>query len=260
MPKPIKRFKNIKYTRKTVERNSADGKMSHARELHSFQQLSDSTEVVLHELGESIAVSVASIQRELARYPNTLGAYLLDEMELNIPVRMWLDNLGQVMVNVVANEPPGPVIGQLHLKIRPVLGVTEPPPVTSGQSLSALGVFTPEDISRLEAQRIFSVDDLLRVTRHASGHAGLAKSNLQADLNIVLERAALLSLPMLPSLVAESLLRIGIQSPSDFVKQDPQQIADLLSQQLDQVIQPEHVKAWQDEVRKFIALPLPNKI
>jgi hypothetical protein len=215
-------------------------------------------EVALHELGESIAATVASVQRELARYPNALGAFVLDEMDLTIPVRMRVDLLGQVRATVADEDQAGVLVGNLHLRLKPVLGAAQPPPVTSGQSLQSLNVLRPEVIARLEQERIFTVDDLLRVSNTATGRTALNKMQLGTDLSSVLDRASVLTLPSVPAPVAENLVDIGISKPSDFVQGDPVQIAHTLSERLKQPITPEAVQAWQKEVGDLISVPLPR--
>jgi hypothetical protein len=170
-----------------------------------------------------------------------------------------VDDLGQVKTTIADSETPGAAIGQLHLRMRPVLGASQPPPVTSGQSLDELGAFSPEAIARLEAERIFSVDDLLRVARNASGRTALARLDLGAGVDAVLDRAAVLSLPALPGPVAESLLQIGVESPNDFVQQDAAKLAESLSERLKQPISVEDVKSWQQDVSEATSLPLPSK-
>jgi len=41
-----------------------------------------STEVGLHDLGENLATTVDRVQHELSRYPSSMGAYVLDEIDL----------------------------------------------------------------------------------------------------------------------------------------------------------------------------------
>jgi len=122
-----------------------------------------------------------------------------------------------------------------------------------------LGALTPVEIARLKEQRIFSVDDLLRIARNAAGRNGLSKLNLQVGLGNLLDLASVLALPMLPAPVAESLLRIDVRSVSDFVQRDAAELARLLTGQLEQPIKPEDVLIWQQEAREFIALPLPSR-
>lgn len=221
--------------------------------------LTGSTEVALHELGESIAVTVASVQDELARYPNDLGAYVLDEVDLNVPVQLRVDGLGQVKATVIEGAAPSSNVGQLHLRLRPILGASQTPPPAPIQPLDALGALSREEIARLEAERVFSVEDLTRIARNASGRAALTKFGLEADLENVLDRADILSLPMLPPSVAASLLQVGVGAPTDFVKEDPAKLAESLSERLGQTLSIEDVASWQTEVSETLVLPLPSQ-
>jgi hypothetical protein len=217
-----------------------------------------SAEVELHEVGEGIAAAMAAIQQELTRYPNSLGAFLVDEVDLDIPIRFRVDTLGQVLATVVNSDEPSAAVGRLRLRLRPVLGAVLPPPVTSDQSLASLGALPPEDLAKLEAQRIFSVDDLLRVTRTASGRSGVDQLDLATRVDSLLGRAEIIASPALPAPVAETLVQIGVDSPAEFVDRDPAQVAVELSKQLNQPVTAEDVAIWQQEVKLGLEVPLPS--
>jgi hypothetical protein len=248
--------KNVEYE---VGREVLAGETGVVIEVGTPAVSAGSTEVALHELGESIAVTVASVQEELARYPNDLGAYVLDEVDLNVPVQLRVDELGQVKATVVEGEAPSSTVGQLHLRLRPILGASQNPPPTSVRPLDTLGALSPQEIARLEAERVFSVDDLMRVARNASGRAALTKFGLETDLERVLDRAEVLSLPMLPAPVAESLLQVGVEAPADFVNEDPAKLAESLSERLGQTLSTEDVSSWQSKVGEVLAFPLPSQ-
>src|ERR1700755_1674564 len=55
--------------------------------------LQPSAEVAIHELGESLAATVASVQGEMARYNTALGTYVLDEIDISIPVMLRVTKL-----------------------------------------------------------------------------------------------------------------------------------------------------------------------
>jgi len=207
-----------------------------------------STEVVLHELGESIGAAIASVQDELGRYPNTLGAYLLDEVALEIPVAMRVDQLGQVMTTVVEDAGPAGTVGRLKFQIRPVLGASAPPPVSSGQSLADLGLLSKDALSRLQELRIFSVDDLLRVGRNATGRSRLESIGLDVPVAQALEEATAAATPALPDAVKAVLRKQGIRTLKDFAKQDAATLARALSEQLGEAVSEADVKRWQQAV------------
>jgi hypothetical protein len=217
-----------------------------------------SSEVELHEVGEGIAAAIAAVQQELARYPNSLGAFLVDEVDLDIPIQFRVDTLGQVLATVVNSDTPSAGVGRLRLRLRPVLGAVLPPPGTSDQPLASLGALPPEDLVKLEAQRIFSVDDLLRVTRTASGRSGVDRLELATPVDSLLGRAEVVASPALPAQVAETLVQIGVESPAEFVNRDPAQVAVELSGQLNQPVTVEDVVIWQEEVKLGLEVPLPS--
>lgn len=207
-----------------------------------------SSEVVLHELGESIASAVGKIQGELARYTSALGSYVMDELEISIPVRMRVDDFGQTMVTVDHDGHNG---SALRIKLKPVPPVVQAQPASSTQPLDSLG-FTPAEVAKLKERRVFSVDDLQRVARNLSGQEALQKVTPSATLAQSLNKAQLLSLPMLPPAVATALLNWGIATPADFVKQDPVALAKRLSDELHVALSADDVKRWQDQVRQTL--------
>lgn len=214
-----------------------------------------STEVRLDELGESVAQAAWNMQQELARYPASLGAFMLDDLELSIPVRMRTDELGQVLATVMDTEQPGALVGQVRLRVRPTPGlVPAPPSSASAQPLEALGVLGPVALQKLHAHRIFSVGDLVRVAQAPEGRAALEHLDLGSSLEAVLARAAVLSLPTVPQTVSEKLLELGIQSPGHFIEQDAGQLSRRLTEKLRQPISASAVESWQRAAQPPLAL------
>ncbi len=216
-----------------------------------------SSEVVLHELGESIAAAVGKIQQELARYTSALGSYVMDELEVSIPVRMRVDDLGQTMVAVDQDGHNG---SSLRLRLKPVPPVIQAQPASTTQPLESLGL-TPEQVAKLKERRVFSVDDLQRVARNVAGQEALQKVT-PGQLAPALDKAQVLSLPMLPPAVATTLVRWGIATPADFVKQEPVALAKKLSDELKVAITADDVKKWQSQVDQSItsAVLLPRLV
>jgi hypothetical protein len=216
-----------------------------------------SAEVALHELGESLAVAAASVQRELARYPSELGAFVLDEIEVSIPARMRVDGYGQVMATVVDTEAAQGA-AQIRLRVKPVLGAAIAPPRVLAQPVSKLGVLDAAAVERLAAARIFSVDDLVRVASAPAGRSALEKDGLAPLLDRALDRADVLAMPSIPAAAKEALVDDGVESPTAFVKQDAAALAERLSSRLGEKVTPEDVKLWQRDVGTRIALPRPT--
>jgi hypothetical protein len=217
--------------------------------------LPESTEVGLSELGESLALAARGMQQELVRYPETLGAFVLDDLELNIPVRMRVNELGQVMATVMQVEQPGAVLGHVRMRLRPAPGATSPLSAPACDlPLERLGSLEPEVLQKLRAQRVFSVGEFMRVAQSPGGRAALEKLGLGHSLRTALSQAALLSLPAVPAGVGEKLLELGVRSPGDFADMEPARVARQLSASLRQPITSKMVKSWQSTARTG---PLP---
>lgn len=225
----------------------------------STAQSGPSVEVALHELGQSIAVTVASVQRELSRYPNTIGTYVLDEIEMTIPVQVRVDTLGQVLTTVAQGDITNQAVGNVHMKFRPVPGLITPPPIIADQPLDTLGL--PDDaITRLKLMRIFSVEDLLRVSSTSVGRQSLERQlAAYTDTAKVLSIASLLTMPNVPLTVGEALIRMGFTDPTDFARADPATVAKELAGQLNQPISEDDVWYWQNQVEQASQLSLPSK-
>lgn len=210
-------------------------------------------EVVMHEIGESLAASLAGIQDELARYSASSGRHVVDELSLSVPVDMRVDALGQLVVT--AREPGSPG-GEISLRLRPDDVPTRP--LLAVVDLTMLGSLTEEEVESLNGYRIFSVEDLMRVARNPSGRAALRTIGLAKNLDPVLSEAELLTLPFVPRRVLELMASLGIRSCADFVAADPEEVARPLTKGLGQEITPEDVSFWQGEVEELGRIPLPK--
>ncbi|GAA4587819.1 hypothetical protein GCM10023194_37840 [Planotetraspora phitsanulokensis] len=216
-------------------------------------------EVVLHELGETIATAVNRMQSELARYPSTVGAYVVDELDLSVPVAVQLDRLGQVRAKVVDRAPVDEQLGQIRMRVRPVLGARLPYADQLDQPLSVLTELSADAVARLNALRVYSVEDLARLASAPAGSAALAGLNLGVDLAALLDKVALLSLTVLPRPVREALILLGVSSPRAFADHpDPAALAAALSVRLGQDIGVDAVTTWARLVRDGLAIPLPS--
>jgi len=216
-----------------------------------------SAEVAIHELGESLAATVASVQGEMARYNTALGTYVLDEIDISIPVRLRVTTLGQVLARVTDTQTPDSAVGQIRLRLKPSTGAAPvPTPSGASQPLSTIELISREALARLEGDRVFSVGDLLRLASTAAGRDALAREVFGYMLQPVLDRAALMSLP-LPSGVSALLVKLGVNSPEQFIKSDPTQLADSIRGYAGIAIQPADVSQWQEASAAYMdALPL----
>jgi hypothetical protein len=95
-----------------------------------------------------------------------------------------------------------------------------------------------------------------------AGRAALTRLGLGVEPSALLERAALLAMPVLPSAVSVALVKIGIASPAQFVATEPGTLVEplntLLAGRLERPIAVADVAAWQARVRRAIAVPLPD--
>lgn len=216
-----------------------------------------SAEVAIHELGESLAATVASVQGEMARYNTALGTYVLDEIDISIPVMLRVTKLGQVMARVTDSQTPDSAVGQIRLRLKPSTGAAPvPTPNGAAQPLHTIDLITREALARLAEERIFSVGDLLRVAATAAGREALAREVFGFDLRGVLDRAALVSLP-LPAGVSTLLLKLGVTSPEQFLKSDPTQLADTMRGYADLPVHASDISQWQEAAAAYMdALPL----
>jgi hypothetical protein len=221
---------------------------------------STSTEVGLHELGENLASTVDRVQHELARYPGSMGAYVLDEIDLELPVDLRVDQLGQVRTRVLdSSTSTDRAVGRVHMRVKPVLGAAARPADVPDQPLVVLEELSTEAIRKLGELRIYSVEDLVRAAQSGGGRAALVGLDLDVDLDVLLAKAGLLALPTLPRAVREALLGLGLADISAFLAvADPEDLAARLTAALGQEIAANHVVAWQDQTRKYLAVPLPE--
>lgn len=217
-------------------------------------------EVGLHELTGGISAVIASMQQQLAVYSSDLGTFVVDTLELTLPVHMRVDQLGQVMATVVGGNDSSTATS-LHLQIRPVAASSTAPPLTR-EPLTTLRMLSDVAIAQLQSLRVFSIDDLLRVSQTVAGQSALAGLKLGVDLNALLNAAALLALPLLPRAVLIALPRLNIRSAADFVHADPQRLAsglqEILSAQFQRPVAVDDVKQWQDWVWQAVRIPLPT--
>jgi hypothetical protein len=216
-----------------------------------------SAEVAIHELGESLAATVASVQGEMARYNTALGTYVLDEIDISIPVMLRVTKLGQVLARVTDTQAPDSAVGQIRLRLKPSTGAAPvPTPSGASQPLSTIELISREALARLEGDRVFSVGDLLRLAATPAGRDALAREVFGFMLQPVLDRAALMSLP-LPSGVSTLLVKLGLNSPEQFVKSDPAQLADSIRSFARLPVQTADVSQWQEASAAYMdALPL----
>ncbi len=217
----------------------------------------ENSDVALHELGETIADAVHRMRNELVRYPSELGAYLVDELDLSVPVAVQLDRLGQVRARVVDRAPADEQLGHFRLRVRPVTGVQAPLSEQLDQPLSILPELSAAALAELAALRIYSVEDLARLAQTAAGWQALATLGLGVDLNKLLEKVALLAVRVLPRPIRDALVRLGFGGLQAFVDAEPAELATQLTTEVGQPITVDAVALWQASVLSLLHIPLP---
>lgn len=254
-------------------RNMPPGEIEVKLEVELFRELMDggapgqgpttqsgsSVEVALHEFGQSVAVTVASVQRELSRYPNAIGTYVLDEIDLSIPVQVRVDMFGQVLTTVAQGDITNQAVGNIHMRLRPVPGLAAPPPEIADQPLDMLGL-PREVIEQLKARRIFSVEDLLRVSSTPTGRLNLETELMPfVNLGSVISSASLLTMPGVPQAIGVALVHLGYTSVEGFANMDSDRLASELAEFLRQRVTADDVWYWQKQVREASQIALPSK-
>ncbi|MCC6278460.1 MAG: hypothetical protein IT289_11155 [Oligoflexia bacterium] len=215
-------------------------------------------EVVLHELGESIALSLSSVQNELTKYQNGTAAFLVDEIDIVLPIKARVDNLGQIVASVADSEKAGPGVGQFRLKVRPVVGAQVPLMLEKHEPIESLDL-PAETIETLKKNRIFSVDDFQRVTNKAGGLEALKKVNGQVDWKTKIGKSGLVASKVLPREISKLFDKAGIKDVEEFVDKDPKALSDKLSEATGMIVEPEAIKVLQDKER-FLNPMLKNRI
>lgn len=214
-----------------------------------------SAEVTVHELADGLAQALVSAQRELDRYGSSLGAYVLEELDFTVPVRMRLDSLGQVMTSLVDQPQKDAPLAQLRLRVRAAVGADSPPDVTSPQALDELGVFDAAVLKQLASFRIFSVDDLLRVARGAAGRSALRQIELGRPLDEILDQLSVAAVPVITPSARRMLVQAGIKSTADLMSRDPAALAKLVSKASGSAIAEAEVVEWQKAVGAYLGVP-----
>jgi hypothetical protein len=216
-----------------------------------------STEVALHELGESLVTSAVTVQRELRRYGEANGAFMLEDLEMDLPVKLRVDSLGQMMAEVVNEPAANSVLTRIRLRIRPDSHPVDSIPIIADAPLARLQTLSSEQIAFLKLHRIFSVEDLLRAVRSVAVRNALEAVIPATALDDSLSRAGVLLIPV-PARVAMALLDAGLKSADEFLRRDTLQLANLLTKSLGETVSKDFVTQWQGALGKLRALTPPG--
>jgi hypothetical protein len=216
-----------------------------------------SNEVVLHELGTALAATLATVQRELQRYPGTAGVQIVDQFDITMPVAVRTDDLGQVLATVRSTSLPGEVLGSIRLRTRPQPG-SVPAPVVASQPLDVLTQLQPQQVEELRRRRVFTVDDLQRVSSTGPGLESLRSIVAGDRLDKAIEQSELFSLGSLPPKVAEELVQADVTGPRELLDHDPKALATTLTNRLGAEVTEADIATWQADVRELMRIDLPS--
>lgn len=207
--------------------------------------VSSSDEVAIHELGEALAVSAVSIRRELQRYPDEMGSFTIEDFEVDLPVRMRVDSLGQVMATVLPSAQANDAVARVRIRLKPGEKQVNAAPVIADYPVKALDSFSGDEIKTLEKHRIFSVEDFIRVCRNTAGRTQLEKLVSTSSIERALKPAELLTMPSVPGSISLGLIKNNIRSAEDFLGNKPEDLAHLLQNVPLEKIHVEDIQEWQ---------------
>lgn len=214
-------------------------------------------EVVIHELGAALAATLATVQRELQRYPGVAGTQVVDEFDVTLPVTVRTDDLGQVMATVTSTTGPNVAVGSIRVRTRPQQGPVVQP-VLAPQPLDVLPQLKPADVEELRQRRVFTVDDLQRVSSTGPGLEALRQVVPVDRLEPAIEQSELLSFGPLPPKVAEELVHADVTGPTELVERDPTTLAKTLTRRLGEEVTTTDVSTWQNRLRDLMRVELPS--
>ena len=201
------------------------------------------SELPLHTLGQSIAQSAMAVQRELGRCNRGMDSgFVVDELDLTVPVRLRLDPFGQVLAAIQDPQPLLPGGGQMRIRLR-FANAAEMPTVSCDQNIRDLGL-PPDDCAKLEKSHLFTIDDLLRIGRTVLGIGALERLGISKTPSKLLGRALLLALEC-----PGALFDCGIETLEQLLAANAATLAAQLSAKSNRTYSAEDVLAWQSRAR-----------
>jgi hypothetical protein len=210
----------------------------------------------MSELGGRLASDLGAMQSELNRYPLSGGVFVVDQMELALPLVTVVDDLGQVRTRVAG---PDEQSNAVRFLIRPVFDVPPQAALAADLSLEALALLTPDQITMLRLRRIDDLAGLVQVLRGPTATRTLAASGfpidgIVAELHLIFDSG-------LPTDIGVALLQLGITSIREFVLRDTENLSRGLSRVLPLPVSADQVSQWQRQARVragWEAQPVPT--
>lgn len=210
-------------------------------------------ELTIEELGESLITALTNVQRSLAGSASEAGRYLMDEVDLDVPVRLRVGPDGQVLVTPAEGDDPPHQLTRIHLKVRPAEAdeaIGLPLPAGSDRPLSVIPDLPEVVIQRLNLLHIFTIGDFLRVTSTVRGYERISQLNLDIDLDKTIGQCKLVASPEMPYVLAEDLLRHGVNSRLQFAQLKREQLSQVISDRLIEIIGIEEIIRIQQTIRQ----------
>ncbi|MCL4251671.1 MAG: hypothetical protein KJ065_26200 [Anaerolineae bacterium] len=210
-------------------------------------------ELTILELGESVVQALIGVQRTLARSADEAGRYLMDEVELDMPVKLRIGPDEQVLVSPSEGDEPAHQLTRVRLKLRPAEqdeAVGLPLPAGTDRPLTVLPDLAQTVIQRLNALRIFSIGDFLRGTSTVRGYEMMMHLDMDFDLDKAIDQAKLVASPEMPYVLAEDLLQHGVNSRLEFAKLTSGQLKSAVSDRLVEIMGMDEIVRIQAVIRQ----------
>ncbi|MBI5670122.1 MAG: hypothetical protein HZC41_19165 [Chloroflexi bacterium] len=209
-------------------------------------------ELTIQELGESLVQALTGVQRSLAGSATEAGRYLMNEVELDVPVRLRVGPDGQVLVTPAESDDPPHQLTRIRLTVRPAEAdeaIGLPLPAGTDRPLSVIPNLAEVVIQRLNSLHLYTIGDFLRVTSTVRGYRMMAQLGLDFDLDKTIEQAKLVASPEMPHVLAEDLLRHGVNSRVDFARLKREQLPQVISDRLLEIIGLDEIIRIQEAIR-----------
>jgi len=182
-------------------------------------------ELVMHEVGELLVAAAISTQRESRRYQSDYGQIQLSELEVELPAMLRVDKLGQLRAKVVNEVSSSDAVARIRLRVSHLPDVPTVASPLASQSLSELSDLSDEQIAALSRYRVFTGEDIRRVTRTVAGLQAVQSMIGCEELNKVLETVEFISAPGLSPELSWALLKASIKSKQDLLKCPEEELA-----------------------------------
>jgi hypothetical protein len=209
--------------------------------------------LTMGELTANVAAVVGAMQAELHRYPTAGGAFVVDALEVVLPVRASVDALGQLRAEVIDTDDPAAPRMRLAVRPTPSAAPSEPPPTVPIEELD--DVLTGEQIATLHQLRIFDLLDLDRVLAQPATRVALQPLDLPLDA--VRQRAEVVAGLGLPGPLGVALLRSGVTSRDTFLARPIEELAQALGDELGEQVPFDVLDAWREQSIAQRRVPAP---